>query len=61
MAASRSKTIAYADAAHRALDEQNAPELATALLKAAIAYSGHRGRGEAADASDVPDAPTTTA
>ncbi|MEV6576949.1 DUF4132 domain-containing protein [Streptomyces sp. NPDC051582] len=31
----------YAAAAHRALEDENASELATALLKAAIYYSGH--------------------
>ncbi|MFF4292985.1 DUF4132 domain-containing protein [Streptomyces vinaceus] len=32
---------AYAEAADRALAQEDVPELATALLKAAIAYSGH--------------------
>ncbi|KOU21155.1 hypothetical protein ADK52_24805 [Streptomyces sp. WM6372] len=31
----------YSDAAYRALEDENASELATALLKAAIHYSGH--------------------
>ncbi|MFI6000848.1 DUF4132 domain-containing protein [Streptomyces sp. NPDC051366] len=49
MAGNRKTNNGYADAVHRALEEENAAELATALLKAAIHYSGHWGNGEAAE------------
>ncbi len=49
MAGNRKTNNRHADAIHRALEEENAAELATALLKAAIHYSGHWGNGEAAE------------